>query len=266
MSTYHTILVNFTADVRSVAGKPEHMESRELTDAEVRQLLEAFCGIDPVENEALEPEIRIQVRHDNYLLRTGQKKLIFYDARHRDLPALVLTVEETMKELDGSAEAARSASTLRHALRTGAATAAPFPAARAPETKASRPRLLAFGAITLALLTALVALRWGNRPAALPAQYRPVGDAEAVSLRAGLVGVYMTGNEPGDHGIVVSLAGELKLFELNALTPPRVVYAAVEAGRIGSQPALATDQPGGVITVVDRDTLSYCGETYRRIP
>lgn len=263
---YSVILINFTADARAAAGRPDHMESRELTDQDLRHLLEVFCGIDPVENEVVEPEIRVQVRHDSYLLRTEHKKLIFYDARHRDLPALVLTVEEAMKELDGTAEAARNASALRHALQVGTAAATSSPAPRAPEAKASRPRLFVLGAVALALLATLAALRWDHGPAALPAEYRPLGGAEAVSRRAGLIGVYMTGNDPGDHGIVISLEGELKLFELNALAPPRVVYAAVQVGRIGSQPVLATDQPGGVITVVDRDTLTYCGETYRRIP
>jgi hypothetical protein len=76
----------------------------------------------------------------------------------------------------------------------------------------------------------------------------------------------MTGTQPGQHGIVLTTTGELRLFELRAVDAPRVVRATGELGRVGPTLCLATDQPGGLITVPDRDTLVYCGETYKRIP
>jgi hypothetical protein len=263
---YRVLLVNFTVSAGAVSGSAGHMESRELADPEMRLLLEVFCGIDPVENESIEPEIRVQVRDESYLLHTGQRKLILYDARYRELPALVLTVEEAMRELDGSAAAARSASVHRLSARQQGETAAPAPPAVVSGEKPSPRRLLTLGTVALLLLATLVWLRSDDSPPALPRQYRPVGATEAGTLRAGLAGVYLTGNEPGDHGLVLGQEGEAKLFELDAVAPPRVVYATIRVGRIGSRLVLATDQPGGLVEVKDSDTLSYGGETYRRIP
>jgi hypothetical protein len=44
------------------------------------------------------------------------------------------------------------------------------------------------------------------------------------------------------------------------------VHARVTAGQVGSTVALLTDQPGGVITAPDADTLVYCSETYTKVP
>jgi hypothetical protein len=85
-------------------------------------------------------------------------------------------------------------------------------------------------------------------------------------LHAALTGVYLTGSEPGQHGIVIMGPGEMKLFELAAVEAPRVVYAGYRPGRIGARLSLATDQPGGVIEVATDGRLVYCGETYQRIP
>jgi hypothetical protein len=76
----------------------------------------------------------------------------------------------------------------------------------------------------------------------------------------------MTGSELGQYGIVILGDGKLKLFRVHAQAAPGVVYGTYQLGRIDGKVSLATDQPGGVIRVIDRDTLSYCGDTYRRIP
>jgi hypothetical protein len=76
----------------------------------------------------------------------------------------------------------------------------------------------------------------------------------------------MTGTQPGQHGIVLTTTGELRLFELRAVDAPRLVRATGELGHVGRTLCLATDQPGGLITITDRDTWVYCGETYKRIP
>jgi hypothetical protein len=98
------------------------------------------------------------------------------------------------------------------------------------------------------------------------AGFVPLEGAERDAVQAGLTGVYLTGNEPGQHGIVLSNPGELKLFELGGVEAPRIVYATYSARRNGTKLILATDQPGGAIEVRDNATLVYGGETYRRIP
>jgi hypothetical protein len=122
------------------------------------------------------------------------------------------------------------------------------------------------GVAAAALLGLLVFWRVAQRPAGLPAGFQAVKPAESAGLQAALVGVYLTGNQPGQHGIVFNSTADVKLFELMALAPPHVVHASGRLGRVGTKLVLATDQPGGAIEITNHDALTYGGEVYRRIP
>lgn len=262
---YDVSLINLAADARSAADSLVNIERPGLADAELRILLQAFCEIDAVENAVAAPEIRVKVRNENYLIRTGQKKLMLYDVVHRDLPALVLTLEEVMAELDGSALAARNASVPEPPVAAlGEPTALSLPVY--PVVAASQPRLIAMGAVAFALLGAIIYLAIPFADDNAPAGFVPVESTELAGLQTSLTGVYLTGNEPGQHGIVVTGPGELKLFELGTVEAPRVVYVSYQLGRVDAKLCLATDQPGGLIEVLADDNLAYCGEVYRRIP
>jgi len=258
-------LVNLTADARSAGESLPRIDRPAVSAEEVRALLRNFLEIDPVENAVAEPEIRVKVRNESYLIRTGQKKLLVYDVARREQPALILSLDEVMAELDGSAAGARAAEAAKHQLAALQPPAAP-PAARPAGPRASPPRLIALGSLAVLLAGALAWLHLGPGRGTVPAGWRALARAEAGRRQAALAGVYLTGNQPGDHGIVIARAGEVKLFELQALDAPRLVYASAELGSVGAELALATDQPGGVIEVKDRDTLVYCGESYRRVP
>ena len=135
-----------------------------------------------------------------------------------------------------------------------------------PAAVASKPRLIALVVVAAIELAAIVFLAGPLGGDERPAEFVRVDAAERAALESRLAGVYLTGNEPGQHGIVVTGPGELKLFELGAVEAPRVVYAAYQLGRVGPLLCLATDQPGGVIEVTDDGNLTYGGETYLRIP
>jgi hypothetical protein len=126
--------------------------------------------------------------------------------------------------------------------------------------------LIALGAAALVLLGAITYLQFGSRDVRLPATFHALQAAEVAELQPALIGVYLTGNQPGQHGIAFLTAGEFKLIELTALTAPRVVRASGQLGRVGSQLVLATDQPGGLVEISGHGTLVYCGEVYRRVP
>lgn len=263
---YSVILVNLSADARTVAALAYH-ERRSLTSAELEVLLRNFCAIDPIDNAVADTEIRVQVRNENYLLRSGQGKLILYDVHRRELPAQSLTVEAAMRELDGTASAAR-----QQTVQLARAEAGPEPAAgmvlpaRPPPAAPSKPRVLVLSA-TACLLAAAIAWLAAPLPAGgNPPGFSPVESGELDRLQAALTGVYLTGSEPGQHGIVIMGPGEMKLFELAAVEAPRVVYAGYRPGRVGAKLCLVTDQPGGVIEVAADGSLVYCGETYRRLP
>jgi hypothetical protein len=264
---FNLILVNLSPDARAVAAHA-HLEQRNISPEALRGLLNNFCEIDPIENAAGDTEIRVNVRHEKYLLRTEQRKVVLYDVNQRELPGQLLTVDQVMVELDGTAAAAR-----QQAIQLARSmTTAPFLTASAvslspPVPVASRPRVGALLAIAMLLLAGIVwlAVPW-EQDEDIPPEFTAVAAEERAQVDASLTGVYFTGSDPGQHGIVIMGAGEMKLVELAAVEAPRVVYASYRPGRIGSSLHLATDQPGGLIEVLAGGSLLYCGETYQRVP
>lgn len=261
---YNVTLINLTADARSVAALA-HVEQRDLAAEALGTLLRNFCEIDPLENAVTDAEIRVQVRRESYLIRTQQKKLILSDVNNRELMAQILTVEQVMRELDGTASSARhEAISLARAEAAPAETAAVSVGA-GPAAPAG-PRLPVLVVTAGLLLAAIIYLAAPFAADEAPTGFVAVEPTELAGLSAALNGVYLTGSEPGQHGIVISGPEELKLFELGAVAAPRVVYATYRLGRTGPKLCLATDQPGGVIEVTADGTLVYGGEDYRRIP
>lgn len=263
---YDVTLINLTSDARAVAGDAQ-VELGDVSPAALGSLLRNFCEIDPIENAAGDTEIRVQVRHEKYLLRTEQKKLILYDVNRRDLPAQMLAVEQAMVELDGSAAAARNQAILQARAEAAPVAAGPvLPVSAPPPAPASRARVIALSLTAGLLLAAIIWLVAPFGDGGPPPGFVPAGSGELDKLHAALTGVYLTGSEPGQHGIVIMGPGEMKLFELGTVEAPRVVYADYQLGRIGAKLCLATDQPGGVVEVAPDGNLRYGGETYQRLP
>ncbi|HUL51992.1 MAG TPA: hypothetical protein VLT83_01155 [Opitutaceae bacterium] len=260
--TYQVTLVNLAADARSAAVAWDKIERPGVSDEEMRRLLENFCAIDAVENAAADPEIRVQVRRESYLIRSGQGKLVLYDVLNRDLPGRSLAVAEVMAELDGSAIAAR---TVPPMVPAEAGLADEEPAVSPPAARLNPRRVIALAVAACVLGGAHFWWRIPSGAEETPAALQRMDAAEAARVRATLAGVYMTGTQPGEHGIVLTDTEEVRLFELRAVDAPLVIHAAGEWGHVGPALNLATDQPGGLIRIPDPETLIYCGETYKRI-
>lgn len=263
---YNVTLVNLTADARAVAPHA-HVDLRAAGSDTLQSLLRNFCEIDPIENSAADTEIRVQVRNDSYLIRTEQRKFILYDARNRELPGQIFTVEQVMAELDGTAAAARNQGILLARAGAGPAETAMVAGPVSPPAETpNHPRLIGLVVTAGVLLAAIVYLAAPFAAGGSPAGFSAVDSGERAGLEAALTGVYLTGNEPGQHGIVVTGPRELKLFELGAVEAPRVIYVSYQLGRVDAILCLATDQPGGLIEVRADRSLVYCGEVYQRIP
>jgi hypothetical protein len=262
---YNVTLVNLAADARSAAVVWERIERPGVSDGDLRRLLQNFCEIDAVENAAADPEIRVQVRKENYLIRTGQGRLVLYDVLNRELPGRSLALAEVMAELDGTAIAALSLPPFVPTEAGPGVGAALEPAVSPPAARRSPLRLIALAAAACALGGGHILLRLSSGANEAPVAFNRMNAAEAAGVQATLAGVYLTGTQPGQHGIVLTTTGELRLFELGAVDAPRVVHATGELGRVGPTRCLATDQPGGLIMIPDPDTMVYCGETYKRI-
>ncbi|MBI5382780.1 MAG: hypothetical protein HZA31_12850 [Opitutae bacterium] len=265
---FEVAFVNLAPDARSASTSLGTSRSHLLEKAELTALLEAFRELDSVQNYEAEPYIEVEVKHGRYRIQTGQKKLFLYDTRHRDAPALTLSAAEIIAEIDGSAAAAQKLQFVS-SHRAPVDQATPPAAPTVPEVRPAPPRrgrLLALVALACALGGGLAYMHWSPRDPAAPAPPRLIADpAEQASVRATVVGVYMTGSEPGHHGVAVMTDGTLKLFQLNRDLAPSMVYGRYQLGRREAKICLITDQPGGVMEMADAKTLLYCGETYKRI-
>lgn len=262
---YNLTLVNLAADARSVVARAQFPQHN-LGPAALRELLLNFCELDPIDNALSEAEIRIQSKRESYCIRTERKRLILYDVHHRDQPGQILTVDEALTELDGSATLARHQSILvaRAAALITPVAPVELPLAAEPAAGASALGRLGVAAgllLGLMIYLAAPALRPDSGPG-----FIPVATAELAALQTALTGVYLTGNEPGQHGIVVDRSGELKLFELGAVAAPRVIHPLAVLGRHNAQLCYQTDQLGGLIEIKNYQTLIYCGEIYVRLP
>ena len=262
---YNVTLVNLATDARSVAPYA-HVELRDAKPDVLRSLLANFCEIDPIENATGDTEIRVQVRHESYLIRTEQKKLILYDTRHRELPGQIFTLEQVMTELDGTAAAARNQAILTTRTEAGTGEIAAAGPVGAPVAPPNTLRLAGLVFTAGLLLGAIIWLAAPFPADGVPTGFTVVEPGERAGLETSLRGVYLTGNEPGQHGIVLGGTGELKLFELGVVEAPRVIHVSYTPGRVEAKLCLATDQPGGLIEVQPDGNLLYGGEVYQRIP
>jgi len=261
---FRTTLTNL--DIEAAHASPDYGKEclGELAAHEVVVLLDRFCLLDPADNARAEPEILFESRRAKYLVRTGMGQLHVYDPRRPLEPALVLTALQLLAELDG----------------TAARTRPPFPMADDPQPE---PTLLfvqpkpvsalrvwhrvALSAATVMLTSYLV---YAPRSAASPGlaeAFEPIAnEQEAETMRSSIAGVYMTGSQAGHHGIALAADGTMKLFQLNALSTPSLIRDDYRVGRIDGKLAVLGHQPGGAIHLTEPTTLTFCGETYRRIP
>src|SRR4051812_38259943 len=143
---YFVSLINLAADARATAAASSKIDRRDVAAAEVLGLLRNFCEIDAVENATADAEIRVQAGGRSWLVRAGQKKLLLYDAINREAPGDILTADEAMAEMDGSAARTRSPFLWQEPAELPSTE---IPAA--PERRMNVRRVITLAAIALAL-------------------------------------------------------------------------------------------------------------------
>ncbi len=263
---FRTTVVNFDPNTAQASPDFGSQEVGELTADELRELLEIFRGLDPIQNVEADPEVHIEARRYKYVVRTGQNRLMLSDPRKVLEPALVLGAEAIIAELDGSAAAAR--------------TRAPFVIPPTVPTEpvlhstavATVPALRVAHRIALALAACLLAgyLAYPTlsaETAAPPPYFTPFNDAKQEDAqRETISGVYMTGAQAGQTGIALTADGSLRLFQINTQGTPSLIQDSYRLGRIGNVVYILSNQPGGPIRVNEGNTLTFCGEIYTRLP
>jgi hypothetical protein len=263
---FRTTAVNFDPNTAQANAEFGAQEVGELSSAELRELLETFRGIDPIQNVEADPEVHIEARRARYVVRTGQNRLLFSDPRKMLEPALVLSPEAIIAELDGSAAAARTRGPF--VLPPPVPTEPVLQKASVPTVSALRlPHRIAcaVAAVLLAGYIAYPTLSAETVPP--PPHFTPFTDAaQEEAQRALVAGVYMTGPQPGQYGIALGADGSLRLFQVNAQVSPSLIQDSYRLGRIGTTLYVLSGQPGGPIRVNEGNTLTFCGEIYQRIP
>jgi hypothetical protein len=267
---FSVTLVNLARDARTAIEGGGLIDLGSLSVGELTGLLNNFAELDVLQNMKADPEVRVQGRRNRFIIRTGQSKLYLQDARNLSEPAYIPTASEIIAELDGSAAAKRTAQPPPTAPSGDGLAPTAKPATEKeitpmPEVEEHRWPLALIGLVLL--LGGYVAYsEWASRQSGSLPAITPLTASERLAEDVSLTGVYMTGSEPGQHGIIILGDGKLKLFQANAQAAPGVVYGSYRFGRLESKLCLATDQPGGLIKVMDRESLQFCGEIYHRIP
>jgi hypothetical protein len=263
---FRTTLVNCDVDAGTASVDLGSRPLGKLEPHAVIAVLEKFRAIDPIQNATVDPEVILETSRRKHHVRTGQGKLFLYDTRDSLAPALVLTSEEIVAELDGSATRSRSRAA---ALATPLPEAEPIAAPISPTPVSSlRPaHRLALAAAAIAL-GAYVGQPYFSSPAPshLPA-YELVQDAkQAEATRTEVAGVYLTGSTPGNHGISLGADGSMKLFQINIQGSPSFLQDTYRVARAGGRVCVVGQAPGRLIQISGKQALSYGGETYQRLP
>ena len=261
---FKTILVNLEADATRASVELGRRSLGELPPKDVLVLLERFRMLDQLQNFEADPEIILETRRRKRVVRVNVGNLCLYDPSNILASAHVLSPEEIIAELDRTAavpvrhSAADTEDFLANLRRKRTVPRPVLPLRPGPRAGLAAAAILLAGYLAYAYLATTPAAGASFAPLAAGGEY----DA----LQENLVGVYMTGNQPGDHGIVLDTGGALKIFELTAQGAPSLIRDTYRLGRIGGPVCALCTQPGGPIWIKGRDSVEYCGETYKRLP
>jgi len=241
-----------------------------LSSLEVLQVLMIFQEMSPVQSFTGEPQIQILVKGEKYLVRTDLNRLMLYNSRKLHEPALVMEAQQIITEIDESALKERDALLRRLNKAGGVATLTAtsgeeedMPALQGVWTT-SIPWL---GALAVALILACVHfVRLELAPSAqVEVKCSPIVSVEEILYRReALAGLYLSGNNPGQHVIILLSSGGLRLMQVNGTGGPSELKDTYQILSGDEGMFLQTTQPGPLIQVVSKETLSYGGETYRR--
>ena len=264
---FRVTVVNFEPATGQASSEIGSCSLGEIGAAELLDLFTRLRAVDPIQNVEAEPEIRIEIRRQRYVVYTGQQHLYFHEAWNAAEPARVLLPEQIIGELDGTAAAARKQFVEDRARGVKTAPAVVEPP-RAPKRPPMPPKvrraILTTVLLTLSVYVAEPLLSATRDSAA--AGFEPISDPKQLSAyQEDLAGVYMSGSQPGHYGIALSADGTMKFFQLNARGIPGVIRDTFRVGRIDGRLCVMGSLPGGPMVLVGKHTISYSGETFERL-
>ena len=249
---FRVTTVNLSPDALSADVFYETREMGDLGDAEFEALLQAFAGVDPVQNQEHDPQIHATGAGTKLVIRTSQGRLFAYDPRDQASPATEATAGQIMARLD-TAEPGPSADRGESAAEARGDTAAPH------------------RGIAVAMLIVGLALNGYTLYSALYIEHvrkaPPVtlltDQAEAAARQKAAAGTYATGDRQGDRVIIVGADGSLRIYEIGARGPINVMTDKFRVGHHDGLLCLSTLE-SGVVDILGSDSVSYFRDTYQR--
>ncbi|WP_414660802.1 hypothetical protein [Horticoccus sp. 23ND18S-11] len=258
-----TTFENFDPDTGRASLDIGERRLGELEKARVVEWLVRFRSVDPIENVEAEPRIVLETRRQKRFVTTGIGRLYVHDPRNRLAPMIVMTPEEIIGEIDGSTALERSR-LLAERCRRLVASRVFLPKPPPPDTPQRTRFQVALSVVALLLATYCLYPYFTIR-AASPTAYEAITDPKLIeSYSQELAGVYLTGNQPGHHGITIGVAGTLTLFQLNDRAEPSLLRDRYQFVRVDGQICLLGTLPGSLLRPLRNRTLSYAGEFYQR--
>jgi len=258
-----TTFENFDPDTGKASLEIGERRLGELEKARLVELLVRFRSVDPIENVEAEPRISLETRRQKRIVTTGIGRLYVHDPRNRLAPMVVMTPEEIIGEIDGSTALERSR-LLAERCRKLIASRVFLPKPPPPDSPQRTRFQIALSLIALLLATyCLYPYFTSHRES--PMAYEAITDPKLIeSYSQELAGVYLTGSQPGHHGITIGVAGTLTLFQLNDRAEPSLLRDRYQFVRVDGQICLQGTLPGGLLRPLRNRTLSYAGEFYQR--
>lgn len=248
---FNVTTFNLAPDLRSALPGEGHTGLGELSPAEFAALLARFRELDAMQNAQADPHLIVTARAGKFLIRTGQGKLLLYDARDSTVPYAELSADEIVAQLD----------------RTPPTSAPPEAPAAAANAGADTPNR----AIAVAILLAGLALNGYTLYSAFytesvdekPAVTLLTDPTEVAARLHDAVGTYATGDQPGDRVLMVTPDGKIKFLEIGARSRLSDSVDTFHLGRRDKKLCLDTME-SGVIDILNIDNLVYYRDTYKR--
>jgi len=223
----------------------------QLDAAKLTELLENFRAIEAVEMIDLDPQIIAAGSRSRLIIRTNRKKLFVYNAANMNEAAAEMAPAEIMQRLNS----------------VPAPVVSELPADLAAVPPPSRTGL-AYALFAVALLVNLYTIysvfipgKTVNDKSGLSYITDP---QEEVRRRGMIAGTYATGHERGDRILVIHQDGSMQSSEIGAPGNPPPQTGTYHLAELGQNLCLSVDD-GGVVHVLDANTLRYYGDTYKRV-
>jgi len=243
--------VHLSADTSSADSRLGPSELGLLTPDELRSLLDQLRRIESPQPNVTDPHLVVTSAAGRFIIRTSQGNLFLHNARDTTEPSGLLSPEEIVAQLDSQI------------------TQAPFAVPSTPP--ASNSKGASHYAIVLSLVFAGLALNSYTlysvfnieSVAQLPAVVVLTDLNERTTRGRDAIGSYATGSRSGDRVITIISDGKIRFSERGSPDAISINTDTFRLGRRDKRLCLLTAE-SGVVDFVNRDTLLYYGDTYRR--